>query len=208
LQNKGGAIVTVGSSVGDRAVMLQGVYSTSKHAVKGITDTLRMELEAADAPVSVTLIKPGPIDTPFSRHAKNYMAEEPKLPPPVYAPSTVAEAILHAAEHPERDVVVGIGGKSISMMQHVPGFADKIMETQTFQNLNKSDQPANPSDDALHGPTTGGSERGNYPGMVKNTSLYTKASLHPAVTGALIVSAGLAVAALLSRRKPPSDATE
>ncbi len=204
LQTRGGAIINVGSSVGDRTVMLQGVYSTSKHAVKGITDTLRMELEEANAPVSVTLIKPGAIDTPFPQHAKNYMPEEPKLPPPVYAPSTVAEAILHAAEHPERDVFVGSGGKSISMMQHVPGLADKVMESETFQNLNKSDQPANPSDDALYGPTTGLNERGNYPGHVKNTSLYTKASLHPLATGALLVGAGLVIAALLSGRSSSS----
>jgi hypothetical protein len=154
--------------------------------------------------VSVTLIKPGAIDTPFPQHAKNYLAREPKLPPPVYAPSTVAEAILHAAEHPERDIFVGSGGKTISMLQHVPGLGDKIFESQTFQNLNQSDQPPNPSDDALHGPTTGFSERGNYPGHVRKTSLYTKASLHPAVTGALLVGVGLAVAALLSGRSSSS----
>ena len=92
---------------------------------------------------------------------------------------------------------VGSGGIFISLGQHVPGLTDKIMETQTFQNLNRSYQPANRADDALHGPTTGLSERGNYPGHVKNTSLYTKASLHPLLTGALVVDAGVALAALV-----------
>jgi NAD(P)-dependent dehydrogenase (short-subunit alcohol dehydrogenase family) len=74
---------------------MQGIYSASKHAVKGFTDALRMELEEEGAPISVTLIKPGAIDTPYSDHAKNYMPVEPKNPAPLYAPEVVARAILH-----------------------------------------------------------------------------------------------------------------
>jgi short-subunit dehydrogenase len=95
---------------------MQGIYSASKHAGKGFTDALRMELEEEGAPISVTLIKPGAIDTPYSDHAKNYMPVEPKNPAPVYAPEVVARAILHCAETPERDVFVGAGGKGISLL--------------------------------------------------------------------------------------------
>ena len=104
LKRRGGALINLGSLVSDRAFPVQGFYSASKHAVKGFTDALRVELEEEDAPVSVTLIKPTSIATPFPRHAKNYLEVEPTLPPPVYAPENVANAILHCAEHPERDV--------------------------------------------------------------------------------------------------------
>src|SRR5437588_6569413 len=67
-----------------------GIDSASKHAVKGYTDALRMELETVRAPISVMLIKPGPIDTPYPQHARNDMAEEPKHRPPVYPPEEVA----------------------------------------------------------------------------------------------------------------------
>ena len=53
----------------------------------------------------------GRIATPYIDHAKSYMDRKPSLPPPVYAPETVAEAILHAAENPVRDMFVGSGGK-------------------------------------------------------------------------------------------------
>ena len=43
--NGGGALINIGSVVSDVAVPLQGFYSASKHAVKGFTDALRMELE-------------------------------------------------------------------------------------------------------------------------------------------------------------------
>src|SRR4051812_25223061 len=142
LRQRGGALINVGSTVSDRAIPLQGVYSSSKHAVKGFTDALRMELEEEGAPVSVTLIKPGAIDTQFTKHAKNLLDKEPALPPPVYAPEAVAEAILHCAETPVRDVFVGFGGKALGMMEkYTPRLGDKVMETFMF-DAQKKDEPA------------------------------------------------------------------
>lgn len=193
----GGAIINLGSTLSDRAIPIQGMYSASKHAVKGFTDALRMELEEAGAPISVTLIKPAGINTPYPQHAKNYMDEEPSLPPPVYAPDVVAEAILHCAEHPERDVFAGAGGKMLSALGHyAPRVADKIMEA-SFVQMQKTGRPARRRD-ALHGPTFGLKERGEYQGYVSESSVYTKASLHPLATGALVVGAGLGIAALIS----------
>src|SRR5690606_28426837 len=103
-----------------------GIYSASKKAIKGYTDALRMELEHDGAPVTVTLIKPSSIDTPYCRHAKNYLPVEPCNPPPLYAPETVAEAILFCAENPRREITVGLGGRMISA---VSGFAPRNAET-------------------------------------------------------------------------------
>ena len=198
LRARGGALIQIGSALSDRAIPLQGVYCASKHAVKGYTDALRMELEEEGAPVSVTLIKPSAIDTPYRAHAKNYMEVEPLNPPPVYAPETVAEAILHCAEHPERDVFIGVGGKLMSVAgEYAPRLTDKAMEMALF-DLQRSDQPSPAGrPDSLHHPSQDGKERGGYPGHVAESSLYTKASLHPLVTGALAVGAGLMIAALV-----------
>src|SRR3546814_20154435 len=126
LRNAGGALINIGSVLSDRAMPLQGAYSAAKHAVKGFTDALRMELEAERAPVSVTLVKPGAVDTLYEEHARNYLDVEPKNPPPVYAPELVARAILHAAEHRVRDLVVGGGGKAIPLMgRHAPRPANR-----------------------------------------------------------------------------------
>ena len=198
LRQKGGAIINIGSSLSDRAIPLQGTYCASKHAVKGYTDALRMELEEEGAPISVTLIKPSAIDTPYREHAKNYMPVEPLNPPPVYAPETVAEAILHCAEHPERDVFIGAGGKALSLGgEYAPRLTDKVMEATLF-NLQKTNKPSLASrPDGLYSPLSKLEERGGYPGHVAESSLYTKASLHPLIAGALLVGAGLTLAALL-----------
>jgi NAD(P)-dependent dehydrogenase (short-subunit alcohol dehydrogenase family) len=132
LRTRGGALINIGSVLSDRAVPYQGAYCASKHAVKGFTDSLRMELEADGLPISVTLIKPTSIDTPFAEHAKSYMPSEPRLPPPVYAPELVAEAILHAAEHPVRDLYVGGAGRMLAATRWMPRLTDLVMERTMF----------------------------------------------------------------------------
>lgn len=58
-----GALINIGTVYDDRDVVLQSTYSASKFAVHGFTENLRMELEKEKAPVSVTLVRPGRIDT-------------------------------------------------------------------------------------------------------------------------------------------------
>lgn len=197
LRLRGGALINIGSTLSDRAIPIQGMYSASKHAVKGFTDALRMELESDGAPISVTLVKPGAIDTPYPHHAKNYLESEPTLPPPVYAPEVVAEAILHCAERPEREVFAGGGGKAISIAEkYAPRLTDKVMEW-TMDDMQQSGKPARPREqNGLYKASGKLKERGGYEGHVMESSLYTKASLRPLMTTALVVGAGLAIAGL------------
>ncbi|QTP56300.1 SDR family oxidoreductase [Billgrantia sulfidoxydans] len=191
----GGAIINLGSVVSDRAIPLQGMYSASKHAVKGFTDALRMELEELGAPVSVTLVKPGSIATPFPHHAGNRMDVEPTLPPPLYEPNVVAEAILHCAEHPRRDIRVGGASKGIAMLgQLAPRLADRIMRRSMIPRQ-QSDQPPQ-GIGGLHRPAPGVWQRAEFEHPVARRSRYTQAAMHPALTATAIVGAVLGVAAL------------
>src|SRR5918999_6456292 len=148
LRERGGAVINVGSETSDAAVPLQGMYSASKHAVKGFTDALRMEVEADNLPISITLIKPTAIHTPFPENAKNYLAYEPQLPPPVYAPELAAEAILHCAETPTRDFFVGGMAKVHSSMGlNTPRLHEKMNESMIDSMQNSGEPaPANRSD--------------------------------------------------------------
>lgn len=210
LKERGGALINVGSTLSDRAIPLQGMYCASKFAVKGFTDALRMEIEEANYPISVTLIKPAAIDTPYVKHAKNYLPHEPKNPYPVYAPDTVAAAILHAATHRERDIHVGAASKAFTLAEKIaPRITDRYMEAVLF-GQQQTDQPtARNRQDSLHWTNHNGGprERGDYSeiGHVNEHSLYTAAAIHPWITTAILGAgvAGLAVAALLTSEAPP-----
>jgi NAD(P)-dependent dehydrogenase (short-subunit alcohol dehydrogenase family) len=197
LRRRGGALINVGSVLSDRAIPLQGMYSASKHAVKAFTDALRMELEHDGVPVSVTLVKPSAINTPYTTHARNYLPVEPQNPPPVYAPELVAHAILRAAQVPTRDIVIGGGGRAITMAGvYAPRLIDKVMEWTMF-NLQKSKRPRSAPHDALFRPGEDLHEEGDYPGYVRRTSSYLAASEHPIATAAVAIGAGLMLAGWL-----------
>ncbi len=200
LEGSGGALINVGSELSDTAYPLQGHYAASKHAVKGFTDTLRMELEKRDAPISVTLIQPAAIDTPYPQHAENYMDAEPKHQAPVYAPEIVADAILACAESSRRNVLVGGAAKVvIAVEKFAPGLGDKLKIATAF-DAQRSDWPVRDTS-TLHAPRPGdGKVRGRYPGHVAKTSVYTKAALHPMVALAgVAVGVGVVMALQASR---------
>ncbi len=121
------------------------MYSASKHAVKGFTDALRVEVvEVENANVSITLIQPTAVNTPYPQHAKNYMSEEPKLPSPQIEPTDVAQATLSAATSPARDVKVGGMSKlNTTVAKLFPSLGDKMAAKQVDRQ-NYDEAPRNP----------------------------------------------------------------
>jgi NAD(P)-dependent dehydrogenase (short-subunit alcohol dehydrogenase family) len=197
LRENGGALINVASALADRAIPLQGNYCAAKHALKAFTDALRMELEEEGAPISVTLVKPGSIDTPLFDKARSYLGVEPQPVPPVYAPELVAAVILECAQRTIRDIITGGMGKIVSLAGSAPRLADRYMRWSTFASQ-QTDRPLAPERrDNLYTPVEqDGGERGrNWKGRTKATSLYTMAALHPRAAGAAAVALGLAVVA-------------
>jgi NADP-dependent 3-hydroxy acid dehydrogenase YdfG len=208
LKTRGGAIINIGSALSERAIPIQGIYCASKFAVRGFTDALRMEVEKSHYPVVVTLIKPSAIDTPYIKHAKNYLPEEPINPPPVYAPDLVADVILHCAVHPERDMFVGAGGAGFGLMEKLmPRLTDKGLEA-TFFDLQQTGEPAKPRGDASlyrpSGPEL--QERGGYPGRVFENSPYTAAKINRDVLGLAALGAGIGLGVLAAAYFAPRRA--
>jgi short-subunit dehydrogenase len=161
LKARGGALINLGSEVSEAIVPLQGMYSASKHAVKGFTDALRVEIEElGKAPVSITLIQPTAVNTPFPQHARNYMGREPKLPPPLINPEQVAEAILKAATEGGRDVKVGaMAVVNTAISKLMPNLGDK-MSARRGSSQQEAISPLHPQG-ILYEPGESGSVRGH-----------------------------------------------
>lgn len=190
-----GTIINVASTLAERSVPLQSAYCATKHGIKGFTESLRLELTKEGSGISVTLILPSSTNTPFFAHARSKLGVEPKPISPVYDPCVVAEAILFAAQHPRRDVVIGTG-KILAVAQRIsPSLVDWIMlwRDLAFQ-AQMTDQPGRREDNLflpLPGP---GSSRGGFGQGSWSKSCYTRhLELHPmrkrALAGALLVAA-------------------
>ncbi|MBV8491551.1 MAG: SDR family NAD(P)-dependent oxidoreductase [Candidatus Eremiobacteraeota bacterium] len=98
---RSGSIVNIGSVAGEVGII--GIYSASKFGVRGLSDSVRREVRSLG--IGVTLIEPG-----FVRTSMN-AAMGDGLPPP----EIVADAIVRAAKHPRRRVIV-------PFWYHVPVF--------------------------------------------------------------------------------------
>ena len=202
LLKAGGALITVGSIASDLPSPILGAYAASKHAVKAYIQALRMELHADGLPIAVTLVKPSGIDTPIGQHTANHgdgdIQGEAMVPPPLYAPELVADAILYAAEHVRRDITVGgIGRLQVLVGQHFPWLIDLLAPVMMPALFDRT-RPATPGDALFSSPEAGRERSGTS--RPRTISAYTSAQLHPAATAGIGLAIGAGAAALLFRR--------
>ena len=179
LKASGGALINVGSEVSEATIPLQGMYSASKHAVKAFTDALRMELEADKAPVSVTLIQPTAVDTPYPEHAANYMSLEPKLPTPMIEPERVASAILDAATDPTDSIRVGaMSVINTTMAKIMPSLGEAMAKMQIGRQ--QRDEPPHAREGTLYRAGESGRVRGRGNQNAASMREGREANLRPA----------------------------
>lgn len=145
-----GSLIHISSMEARRSLPFQSSYSSSKHGVNGFLDSLRLELIREGVPINVTSIMPAVIDTPF------YATKRTKLPvkstgvPPYYKASLVADAILHVAEHPTREFIVGDVGRLLDIAHRIsPHLTDTLLLLIGFegQQLTDKTKPEGAPDD-------------------------------------------------------------
>jgi NAD(P)-dependent dehydrogenase (short-subunit alcohol dehydrogenase family) len=208
LKRNGGALVLTSSVAGVRALPYQSAYSASKFGIIGMADALRLELAHEKAPVSVTTIMPTSINTPFFNKARTKLGVKPMGVPPIYQPHIVADAIIHAAEHPTRAIIAGDAGKIIAASQKLsPEVTDAMMLMTGFE-AQKTDQPKSVDDpNNLFDPISGYDKvEGDFSDQAQQHSYSNLLDFNPAVRdfalGAAISTATfLGLRSLLNGRK-------
>ncbi len=195
---RGGALINLGSVMSDVPAPLLGSYAASKHAVRGYTNSLRIELLRQRSPVTVTLIKPASIGTPFALNSRNHTDGEAVIPPPLYAPEVVADAILSAVVHPRREIVVGGAGLvQMLLATHAPALFERMAAggTGAFSLKGRADR----SRSSLFEPGRSGRAHADAPG--RPFSVITALQTHPRVFAGLGlgVLAGVLIAGAWSR---------
>jgi NAD(P)-dependent dehydrogenase (short-subunit alcohol dehydrogenase family) len=120
-----GVIVQVGSALAYRSIPLQSAYCASKHAIVGFTDSLRCELIHDHSKVRVTAVHMPALNTPQFDWIRSRLPRQAQPVPPIFEPEVGARAILHAAKHPRRELLVGAPTfVAVWGQKFVPGLLD------------------------------------------------------------------------------------
>ena len=196
-----GALIHISSMGAKRSVPLQSAYCASKHGMEGFIEALRVELRREGLPIGVTSIQPATTNTPFFDKARTKLGVKPVAPPPIYAPRIVADAILHAAEHPVRDIVVGGAAKAMILGQRLsPRLLDALMQRGGFE-VHYTDEPkTEDAPDNLYTSLGHEAVEGSFGDRQHPRSLYTWLELRPAAKGAVVAGAALGALTLLRAR--------
>ncbi|CAI48671.1 probable oxidoreductase (short-chain dehydrogenase family) [Natronomonas pharaonis DSM 2160] len=147
-ERRDGTIINVSSVAGRLAAPGMGVYSASKHAIEGYSDSLRRELEPFDIDVSV--VQPGPVETSFRDRVDDELGrldrtdayedlyafqEDASLfggdSPVASHPGEVADVILEAASStdPQPRYVVGTAAQLLVYASYLPDpIADSVFD--------------------------------------------------------------------------------
>lgn len=152
----GGAFISISSVEARRAFPYHAAYAASKHGIDGLLEALRVELRQEGMPISVTNILPGSINTPLFDKARSRLGVKPMPIPPIYQPATVAPVILHAAEHPARDLVAGGAGKALLATQRIsPRLLDAVLVRIGFRTQLSDQERDEHAGDNLEAPLPG-----------------------------------------------------
>ena len=120
-----GHLIYIGSQAGKVATPKASVYAATKHALIGYTNALRMEV--ASFGIHVSVIHPGPIDTPFIDIADKTGNYRSSLGKHLLQVGTVVESVIKTIEKPVREInLPGIMGLSSKLYALTPGLVEKV----------------------------------------------------------------------------------
>lgn len=181
-RNRGrGTLINVSSVASKIGGPYSSAYNTSKFAISGFSESLRMELN--DCPhISVSNVMPASIDTPLFQHAANYMGLAVQPMKPVYDARSVARVIIKCIQRPRREVFVGTSARAISLAHKLtPSVIEKYYPKMVLKNHFQA-RTARPSDGNLFEPLPV-SIKGGWKGKDTRRSTFLFAALLAVTTG-------------------------
>ena len=182
-----GRIIQVGSALAYRGIPLQSAYCSAKHAVQGLSDSVRSELLHNGSAITVSEVNLPAVNTPQFDMCKNLLDGAPQPVPPIYQPEIPAAAIVEAARTGERAVnVTFTTTRTILGNKVAPGALDQVLAGTgyTGQVVDRPRQPGNnlydplPGDHGCHG---------SFDDQARETSAQERLRFSPLGTGALAV---------------------
>jgi NAD(P)-dependent dehydrogenase (short-subunit alcohol dehydrogenase family) len=199
-----GVIINVGSALAFRGIPLQAAYCGAKHAVKGFTESVITELKATGSAIRVCMVQLPGMNTRQFDWNDDQFDEHPQPVAPVFQPELAGRAVAYLAEHPRRNMWVGVSTAYTILGNRVaPWFLDWYLgKTGVSGQLSQQDGPRLGSnvfqardDDADRG------SHGMFDVKAHSFDPWSWMSIRrvPVATAA-VAAAGASLAALLRRR--------
>jgi short-subunit dehydrogenase len=198
-----GAIIQVGSALAFRSIPLQSAYCASKHAIHGFTESVRSELIHNRSNVHLCLVNLPALNTTQFIWTRNKMPRKARPTGTIYQPEVAARAIVFAAEHKRRELMVGYTTVEATVGEKfIPGLLDHYLATAAWEGsllpeAAQTDKPDNfwkplSGDHGAHGPFDHVSKRSSW-------QLWATENRAKIVTALLI--AGFCLASIWARER-------
>ncbi len=120
-------LINLSSAFGLIAIPYQSAYSTSKFAVRGLTEALRQEMIIERRPVTVHCVHPGVVRTNFGANMRTAATEDPDQAAKLFAraaltsPEKAARVILQGAEKNRARILIGPDGRAMAALPRLLG---------------------------------------------------------------------------------------
>ena len=197
LKRDRGTIVQVGSALAYRGIPLQSAYCGAKHAIQGFNESLRCELLHDGSHVRVTMVQMPAVNTPQFGWVRSRLPQRAQPVPPIYEPEVAADAVVYAADHPQRREYWVGGSTALTLAANAvaPGILDRYLARTGFssQETGQAKPPDEP--DNLEQPADEGTDfgaHGSFDHRAHARSMQLWASQHHGTVAAAGAAAALA----------------
>jgi short-subunit dehydrogenase len=156
-----GSIVFVGSALAYRGIPLQSAYCGAKHGVQGFYDSLRTELQHDHSHIKTCMVQLPAMNTTQFGWVLSKLPNKAQPMGKVYEPEIAARAIVFAARHNRREVLVGFPTyKAIVGNKIAPWYADWVLSRNGYKGQQTHERADPNAKNNLWEPV--GEDRGAY----------------------------------------------
>jgi NAD(P)-dependent dehydrogenase (short-subunit alcohol dehydrogenase family) len=174
-----GTFLHVSSALAYRGIPLQAAYCSTKAGLRAFLESARVEEQKAGTGVAVSLVLPGAINTPQFDRDRQKIGFQPQPVPPIYQPEPFAEATLHCAEHPLRELPVGWGAQKLLWGQKLsPRAGDWLLRRMGWTSQHTEEPKPLDSPDNLFAVLPGDpGAHGRFDGRARESTIWTRLRL-------------------------------
>jgi NAD(P)-dependent dehydrogenase (short-subunit alcohol dehydrogenase family) len=179
LKESRGTFLHVSSALAYRGIPLQAAYCSSKAAARTFLESARVEQQKHGTGVDISLVLPGAINTPQFDRDRQKIGKQPQPVPPIYQPEPYADAVMHCAEDPIRELPVSWGAQKLLWGQKLsPRAGDWMLRRMAWKNQHTDeDKPLDSPDNLFETIPGDPGAHGRFDDQAKGSTLWTRIRL-------------------------------